>query len=60
VRGEPRAALTGDGRLGWVCVNVDVTADRDTPLPERVFYVYLRDGDEWRLVALHEAITAAP
>ncbi len=59
LRGEPRASNTANGNLAWVCVNLDVLGDRKTALPERAFYVFIRDDGAWRLVALHEAVAGA-
>jgi hypothetical protein len=60
VIGDVRAGATLDGQLGWVCANVEIGAGDQPAVPHRGFYVYERAGDDWRLVAVHEAVITAP
>ncbi|HET7503574.1 MAG TPA: nuclear transport factor 2 family protein [Kofleriaceae bacterium] len=54
--GEIAAARTPDGHLVWISAPVTRVADAEEPLPLRVFAVYEKDGDGWRLAVLHEAL----
>jgi ketosteroid isomerase-like protein len=54
--GEPTAAITTDGQLVWISMPVTRVADGDAPLPLRLFAVYEKDGADWKLSALHEAL----
>lgn len=54
--GEVSAATTADGQLAWVTAPVVQFADEDDPLPLRLFAVYERDGDAWKMIALQEAL----
>lgn len=54
--GEVTTARTADGQLAWLSVAVTRVADDEEPLPLRIFAIYERDGADWKLVALHEAL----
>lgn len=56
VSGEIDAGITADGQLAWVTAPVTRVEKDRPPLPLRVFAVFERDGDEWTLAALHEAL----
>ena len=54
--GELTAEVTPDGQLAWVTAPVVRFADGEGPLPLRVFAVFRKAGDDWRMMALHEAL----
>lgn len=54
--GELAGATTPDGKLAWITAPVTRTADGAAVLPLRVFAVYARSGDDWKLVALQETV----
>ena len=54
--GEVTAAVTADGQLAWLSAPVTRVADDEAPLPLRVFAVYERNGETWRLIVLHEGL----
>jgi ketosteroid isomerase-like protein len=56
VSGEISAAVTPDGELAWVTAPVTQAADDEEPLPLRVFAVFEKDGDNWKMIALHESL----
>ncbi len=57
--GELTGATTPDGKLAWITAPVTRTADGAAVLPLRVFAVYARSGDDWKLVALQETVALA-
>lgn len=54
--GEVTAEVTADNQLAWVTAPVTMVADDEDPLPLRVFAVFERSGDAWKMIALHEAV----
>ena len=54
--GEVTAEATADAQLAWVTAPVTMVADDEDPLPLRVFAVFERSGDAWKMIALHEAV----
>lgn len=57
ISGEITAAVTDDGQLAWVSAPITrVEGEGTQPLPLRAFAVYVQDGGEWRLIALHESL----
>jgi ketosteroid isomerase-like protein len=54
--GEVSGAMTADGQLVWLSVPVTRVADDEDPMPLRIFTVYERDGADWKMTALHEAL----
>ena len=54
--GEVTAEVTADDQLAWVTAPVTMVADDEDPLPLRVFAVFERNGDAWKMIALHEAL----
>jgi ketosteroid isomerase-like protein len=54
--GDFTTGLTPDGQLAWLSVAVTRAADDEDPLPLRVFAIYERDAQAWKLIALHEAV----
>ena len=54
--GEIAAAATPDGQLAWASAPVVRFADDEEPLPLRVFAVFEKDGTDWKMIALEEAL----
>jgi hypothetical protein len=55
--GDTTAGATADGQLAWVSTPVvRFEDDEDQPLPMRLFGVYEKADNEWRLIALQEAL----
>jgi ketosteroid isomerase-like protein len=54
--GEVTAQVTPDGQIAWVTAPVTRAADDEDPMPLRVFAVYEKAGDGWKMIALHEAV----
>jgi ketosteroid isomerase-like protein len=54
--GELTAAMTADGQLVWLSVPVTRVADDEDPMPLRIFAVYEKEGADWKMIALHEAL----
>ncbi len=54
--GDIAAGATADGKLAWVTVAAVQFADDEEPLPLRVFGIYERAGDSWKLIALQESL----
>ncbi len=50
--GEPGFGTTEDGALAWFCGNLEI----ENGLPRRMFLLYTKSGDDWRLMALHDAV----
>jgi len=56
---EPSAGTTTDGQLAWVTAQVVHFEDDETPMPMRVFTIFEKAGDDWKMLALHEAVALA-
>jgi hypothetical protein len=54
--GDVAAGATQDGQLAWVTVPAVQFAEDDEPLPLRIFGIYERVGDGWKLIALQESL----
>jgi hypothetical protein len=55
-RGPMRAALvTSD--LGWLAANIDIG---EPPTPYRFFYIWHREGRDWRIAVSHDAVSRDP
>lgn len=54
--GDITAGTTPDGQLAWVTAPLVQFADDDDPLPLRVFAVYERAGDDWKMISLQESL----
>jgi hypothetical protein len=54
--GDLTSATTPDGQLAWVSAPVVRFEDNDDPLPLRVFAVFEKNGADWRMIALQEAL----
>lgn len=54
--GEISAAATPDGQLAWVTAPVTRVEKDEDPLPLRVFAVFEKDGDGWKMIALQESL----
>jgi len=54
--GQVTAAATADGQLAWVTVPVVQFEDDTDPLPLRVFAVFEKSGDDWKMIALQESL----
>ena len=54
--GELTAETTADGQLAWVTAPVTRVEKDEPPLPLRVFAVFEKDGDGWKMIALHESL----
>ncbi len=54
--GEISAAATPDGQLAWVTAPVTRVEKDEDPLPLRVFAVFEKDGDGWKMIALAESL----
>jgi hypothetical protein len=57
--GEITAATTGDGQIAWVTAPVVRFADEDEPLPLRLFAVFERADEGWKMTSLQESIALA-
>jgi ketosteroid isomerase-like protein len=53
---ELTSSITPDGQLAWLTGSLTRVADGADPLPLRVFAIYTRDGADWKLTVLHEAV----
>lgn len=53
---ELTSSITPDGQLAWLTGSVTRTADGADPIPLRLFAIYAKDGVDWKLTALHEAV----
>jgi ketosteroid isomerase-like protein len=53
--GDVTAAVTPDGELAWVSAPVVQFADDVDPLPLRLFAVYEKADNDWKLIALQES-----
>jgi ketosteroid isomerase-like protein len=57
ISGPITAAVTDDGQLAWVSAPITrVEGEGTQPLPLRAFAVYMQDGGDWKLIALHESL----
>ncbi|MGE0547824.1 MAG: nuclear transport factor 2 family protein [Kofleriaceae bacterium] len=56
VSGEISAAITPDGQLAWVTAPVTRVENDEEPLPLRVFAVFEKDDDKWKMIALQESV----
>jgi len=54
--GDIVAAVTKDGQLAWVTAPITMVSEKLEPLPLRAFAVFEKAGNEWTLIALHEAL----
>lgn len=54
--GDVTASATPDGMLAWVSAPVTRASDDAPPMPLRVFAIYEKRSDDWKLVALQESI----
>jgi len=54
--GEITAEVTADGQLAWVTAPVTRVEKDEEPLPLRVFAVFEKNGDGWKMIALHESL----
>jgi hypothetical protein len=54
--GKVTAEVTPDGQLAWVTAPVTRVEKDEDPLPLREFAVFEKDGETWKLIALHEAL----
>ncbi|HEY1558030.1 MAG TPA: nuclear transport factor 2 family protein, partial [Kofleriaceae bacterium] len=54
--GDAAGATTADGQLAWASAPVVRFADEEDPLPLRVFAVFEKSGDDWKMIALEEAL----
>lgn len=57
--GEITAATTADGQITWVTAPVVRFADEDEPLPLRLFTVFEKSGDGWKMISLQESVALA-
>ncbi|MBA2542981.1 MAG: nuclear transport factor 2 family protein [Deltaproteobacteria bacterium] len=54
--GDIVASVTKDGQLAWVTAPITMVSEKLEPLPLRAFAVFEKAGNEWTLIALHEAL----
>jgi ketosteroid isomerase-like protein len=54
--GEVTAEITADGQLAWVTSPITRVEKDEDPLPLRAFAVFEKDGDGWKMIALHESL----
>lgn len=54
--GQVTAEATADGQLAWATVPVVRFEDDTDALPLRVFAVFEKAGDDWKMIALQESI----
>jgi len=54
--GEITAEVTADGELAWVTAPVTRVEKDEPPLPLRVFAVFEKNGEGWKMIALHESL----
>jgi ketosteroid isomerase-like protein len=55
--GKVTAEVTPDGQLAWVTAPVTRVEKDEDPLPLREFAVFEKDGENWKMIALHEALS---
>jgi hypothetical protein len=46
------AQVTQD--LGWLAANIDIG---QPPTPYRFFYIWLREGEHWRIAISHDSVS---
>ena len=56
ISGEVSANTTPDGQLAWVTAPITRVEKDEEPLPLRAFAVFEKDGDNWKMIALHESL----
>ncbi|MGE0867144.1 MAG: nuclear transport factor 2 family protein [Kofleriaceae bacterium] len=56
ISGEITAAITPDGQLAWVTAPVTRVENDEDPVPLRVFAVFEKDDDKWKMIALQESV----
>jgi hypothetical protein len=56
ISGELSADTTPDGQLAWVTAPITRVEKDEEPLPLRAFAVFEKDGDTWKMIALHESL----
>jgi len=56
ISGELSAHVTADGKLAWVTAPVTRVEKDEDPLPLRVFAVFEKNDDAWKMLALHESL----
>jgi ketosteroid isomerase-like protein len=56
VSGEIVAATTPDGQIAWVSAPVTRVAEGGSPMPLRVFAVFEKSSEDWKLIALQESL----
>lgn len=54
--GEASTGITKDQQVAWVTAPVVRFADKEEPLPMRLFAIYTRTGNAWKLAVQHETI----
>lgn len=54
--GEISAGTTPDGQLAWVTAPVTRVEKDEEPLPLRVFAVFEKNGESWKMIALSESL----
>lgn len=55
--GDITAGATPDGQIAWVSAPVVQFADdEDQPLPLRLFSVFEKSGNDWKMIALQESL----
>lgn len=56
ISGEVTADVTADGQLAWVTSPITRVEKDEDPLPLRAFAVFEKDGEGWKMIALHESL----
>ena len=56
ISGEVSAATTPDGELAWVTAPVTRVEKDEEPLPLRVFAVFEKNGEGWKMILLQESV----
>lgn len=54
--GDISAHTTADGKIAWVTAPVTRVEKDEEPLPLRVFAVFEKSDDAWKMIALHESL----
>ena len=54
--GEITAEVTADGQIAWVTAPITRVEKDEPPMPLRVFAVFEKNGDGWKMIALLESL----
>ena len=58
VRGGIRRAVSADGCTVWMATHIDLSSG--LTVPYRLFFIWLNEKDEWKIVVSHDAVSVDP